>query len=277
MNIGIYGDSYASANSPQAVKWYELLAKKLETGGPVHQKKSWLSWFKKPKNETFDASTNVNVNVYSFAGSSLFYSYNKFKENCKKNDLNIVMATGPSRYTKSLYLTSTKLTHVITSEPQIDSVINMYGSKLTPADKNRLIFLRGWFKSLDYEYCSEMQELMLQKMESMHNNTIFYPCFSDSFSKERFEKYKLDSEKHQAHTMWHRQLELLNIPMDNFSTQETSNLCGHLGPEFNEYFASVLYKKIKTGEWDHSGLSDVKLQHSLPFYYQVQPHEQTTI
>lgn len=270
MNIGIYGDSYASANSPNAVKWYELLAKKLELDDPVPQKKSWLSWFKKNKEETVRTPTTTNINVYSFAGSSLFYTYNKFKENCKKNDLNIVMVTGPTRYTKSLYLTSTKLTHVITSEPQIDNVIQMHAGKLTPADKNRLIFLKGWFKSLDYDFCVEMQELMLEKMEAMHSNTIFYPCFSDSFSKERFKKYKLDADKDHAHVMWHRQLELLNILSDNFSSQETLNMCGHMGPEFNEYFASVLYKKIKTGEWDHSGLLDVKLNNSLPFYYNIQ-------
>ena len=118
------------------------------------------------------------------------------------------------------------------------------------------------------------QELMdaiiyLEKIEKLHSNTLYYPCFADSFSKERFKSYELDQNFNVMHTMWHRQLELLGLSSDSIGLAETNNLCGHLGPEFNEFFAEMLYKRIQTGKWDHSGLLDITLTKPLEFYYKL--------
>jgi len=279
MNVGIYGDSYASANSPQAVKWFELLAEKLENDKTPAPKNSLFSFFKKEKKtEKNFFGEKINLNIYSWAGSSFYYTYKKFLENYKSNDLNIVLVTNPGRYTKKLDLTKSKFKQVITTEPHIDQVIQTFAPELTPVDKNKLIFLKGWFKSQDYEYVTDMHELMIQKMESLDESTIFYPCFSDSLSQERSKKYGLDVQTEHMHVYFHRQMELLNLPMTDFAAPETENLCGHLGPEFNEFFANVLYKRIKTGKWDHSGMLDVKLNKSLLFYYQQRmPNEQTPV
>lgn len=272
MKIGIYGDSYAAANHPDATKWYEVLAKKIEEDKPVEIKKSFFNFFKKSSEQgKIKFGEKVELNVYSWAGSSFYYTYNAFKKNYSKNDLNIVLVTNPGRYSKHLLLTSTKLSHVITSEPQIDSLMNLYSGQLTPVDKNKLIFLRGWFKSQDYDYVNDMQELMMSHMESLDNHVLFYPCFSDSMQPERCKKLNIDIEKNHMHMFWHRQLELLNLTHSNFEQAETTNMCGHLGPEFNEFFANILFKKLKTEEWDHSGFLDVTLKHSLPFYYKVEP------
>lgn len=266
MKIGIYGDSYASSNSKYAVKWYELLAEKLKgynISSPA--KKSFWNRFKKtpaPQEEQH------SLEIYSLAASSLFYTYNQFVDTHHKQDLNIVMVTSLDRYTKEITLASVKNKHAITSEPQIDSLLKIYEGQLSPSDRNKLVYLRGWFKSVDTRYNRVAHDLMLAKMESLHPNTIFYPCFVDSLiTPERYKAHGLEEGVHFAHSFWMRQLELLGQDMDGFSLGETQNMCGHMGPEFNEFFANLLYKRITTGKWDHSGMLDIELTHPPGFYY----------
>lgn len=275
MKIGIYGDSYAASNSPNATKWFELVAEKLEKDvDNKPQKKSLFSFFKKKNNFLYDVKYGEknSLVLHSRAASSFFYTYNKFLQTHHEQDLNIVLVTTPTRYTKTVNLTSVKFNHVITSEQHIDSLMNLYANKLTPGDKNKLIYLRGWFKSIDEDYHNEATDLMLEKMENLNKNTIFFPSFPCALiSKEREHRHGLDRDKHFMHSFWIRQLELLNIKQSNdFNAPETENLCGHLGPEFNEFFANMVVNKIKTGKWNSDGLLDVKLQHSLPFYYKVE-------
>ena len=265
MKIGIYGDSYASANSPSAVKWYELLAKKLENVPTTTIKRKW--WQLAPSVET--PKQENTLSIYSLAGSSLFYTYQQFVSTCQNQDLNIVMVTGPGRYTKKLKLPSVQTEMVVTGEAHLDSVLEMFATRLSPSDRNRVAYLRGWFKSVDDDFCNTAADLMIDKMKSIHSNTIFYPCFSDSFSIERFKQEGLRQQLHHAHQMWHRQLELLGKDANTFGEQESENMCGHTGPEFNEYFADVLYKKITTGNWDHSKFFDVTLTHPYNYYYKT--------
>lgn len=267
MRIGVYGDSYASSNSDYAVKWYEVLAEKLQGVNLTKKqtKRPWYSLFK--KNSKIESKGEKHtVHNYAFAGSSFFYTYQKFMDTCDENDLNIVLVTDPSRYTKFVTLTSIKFNHVVTGEAHIDGIINIYSGKLTPKDRNTLVYLRGWFKSADYKYQSEAQDAMLDRMEERHSNTIIYPCFADSFRPSRLEKHGLSDLTHM-HVMWIRQIELLNHDPNTFSKSETGNLCGHLGPEFNEFFANVVYKRIITGEWNHDGLFDVKLTKPFDYYF----------
>lgn len=271
MKIGIYGDSYASSNSEQAVKWFELVAAGLEKMSNSN-KKSWLPFLKKDK-PLYDLQYGEKntITLYSLAGSSFFYTYTKFLETYKDNDLNIVLVTDATRYSKFVNLTSVKFNHVITGESHIDALIKMYGEKLTPIDKNKLIHLRGWFRSVDEEYHKVATDLMLDNMEKLHKNTIFFPSFSGGLiTKEREQKQGIITDMHYMHSFWIRQLELLNLPIENLNSPETGNLCGHLGPEFNEFFANMVLQKIKTGVWNHDGFMDIKLKNSLPFYYKVE-------
>lgn len=262
MKIGIYGDSYASANSKEAVKWFELLADKLKTGQPI--KKPWWKLFGK---EIDIKPVDIELTIYSRAGSSFFYTYQKFLQHHADNDLNIVLATGSGRYPHVVSVQNRDF--VITSEPHVEQIVKMLDGKITVSDMRKLADVKAWFRASKGEFNITMQELMLEKIEKLHSNTLYYPCFADSFSKERFKSYELDQNFNVMHTMWHRQLELLGLSSDSIGLAETNNLCGHLGPEFNEFFAEMLYKRIQTGKWDHSGLLDITLTKPLEFYYKL--------
>lgn len=260
MKIGIYGDSYAYATTTNPVKWFELLAEKLENNEPV--KKSWWPFFKKKESKPITTEKN-QVSVYSKGGSSLFYTYQQFVKTNAEHDLNIVLVTGANRYPKTLRING--YDYVFTTESHIESLVKTIKT-LSVTDMKALADVKAWFRASHSEFNVEMQELMLQKMETLHDNTIFYPCFSDSFTKERCEKMGLEHGVNEMHTLWYRQLELLGLSSDA-PLDESENICGHLGPEFNEFFAEVLYKRIKTGKWDHSGLLDVTLKNPKEFYY----------
>jgi len=262
MKIGIYGDSYASANSTHAVKWFDLLAEKLRNGQEV--KKPWWSFWSK---KTEPAPGKVELTSYAKAGSSFFYTYQKFLKTHNEQDLNIVLVTGSGRYPHVVKIEQREF--VITTEDHVEEIVRMLNGKISTSDLRKLADVKAWFRASAGEFNLAMQELMLTKLESLHNNTLFYPCFADSFAKERFERYGLDQQFNVMHTLWHRQLELLGLPSVGMSAPETGNLCGHLGPEFNEFFAEVLYKRITTGKWNHTGFLDVTLQNPLDFYYKV--------
>lgn len=262
MKIGIYGDSYASSNSVHAVKWFELLAAKLREGQPV--KKPWWSFF---SNTVENKPQEVEIKSYAKAGSSFFYTYKQFLKSHNNQDLNIVLVTGSGRYPHVVKIENREF--VITTEEHVEQIVKLLNGKISVSDMRKLADVKAWFRASAGDFNITMQELMLTKIEALHDNTIFYPCFSDSFDKERFAKYGLDQQFNVMHTMWHRQLELLGLPNYGIEAPESENMCGHLGPEFNEFFAEMLYKRITTGKWDHNGLLDVTLKNPLNFYYKV--------
>jgi hypothetical protein len=75
------------------------------------------------------------------------------------------------------------------------------------------------------------------------------------------------------HSLWFRQCELLGIDPNTFTALEKETLCGHLTEEFNIFFANMVYKKIQTGKWDHSGFLDVTIKKPRKFYYDNFKHE----
>lgn len=260
MKIGIYGDSYTTSNSGihSPTAWFNILARLLEDDVAMQPSKKWFAFSKKPE--------LVEINHFGIGGSSLYFSYKNFLNTCNQHDLNIFLVTGSNRYFKPVYLTPNKFQYMITCVGQIHHLLE--NTKLLESDKKTLNDLIGWFESSDDEHNDDIADLMLARIESSHRTTIMYPCFPKTYiTEQRDKRHGLDSARHFMHGMWLRQLELLNINADNFTALETHNLSGHLGPEFNEYFAKVLFKRIETGKWDHSGFFDVEMQHPREFYY----------
>ena len=179
-------------------------------------------------------------------------------------DLNIFLATSPCRYTKPVELTKSKYPYYLTSIEQIDYMESNY--ELEPEDFIKLKSIRGWFESVDVDYENDIFDLMLDKIESTRN-TIIVPCGSTSFNQARFDKYELDMDLHTLHSIWVRQRDLLGLEPNIFLGKEKEILCGHLSPEWNIFFANVLYKRITTGKWDYSGFYDVKMEHPANYYY----------
>lgn len=246
MKIGIYGDSYTTCHGlyDEPTNWYNKLA-------------SLLS----------DINGPIQINHHGRAGSSLYYTYRKFFDTYHENDLNVVLATGPSRYPHVVELSVPGNARSFTCKEHVQSCFTDLAHMLTSDDIAKLNSIIGWFDaSTDERYFQDLSELMIDKLMTVPN-TIVYPCFPDSFSAEQFKKQQLDKDIHFMHSMWYRQCELLNIDPNNFIALEKEPLCGHLSIEFNVFFAHMLFKRIQTGKWDHMGFFDVTVKHPRKFYY----------
>jgi hypothetical protein len=138
-------------------------------------------------------------------------------------------------------------------------------SDLSKTDIAMLNNLRGWFLSSDHEFLKTVSELMLSHMHMLHDNIIFFPCFSESFDCA---KYNFPKDQCMYNYVL-RARTLLNLPTENWDmkTEVSKNIAQHLTPEFNDFVAEVLYNKITTGVWDFSKLENVKLQHTKEQYY----------
>jgi hypothetical protein len=252
MKIGIYGDSYTTPHGKfdAPTNWYNHLA-------------SLLS----------DTHNSTTINHYGRAGSSLYYSYRKFLDTNHENDLNIILVTGPGRYPHVVELSVPGNSRTFTCKEDVQHYLNTQQQMLSKDDVVMLNDIIGWFNaSIDYKYFQDMSELMVSKLDSV-KNTILYPCFSDSLNKEQLKKLDLDKDIHYMHSFWFRQLEIFGIEPNTFTAIETKNLCGHLTEEFNIFFANMVYKKIQTGKWDHSGFLDVTIKKPRKFYYDNFKHE----
>lgn len=259
MKIGIYGDSYTTPHGPFNVptNWYNRLV-----------------WLIKHDTHSDLGYSEPILTHYGLGGSSLYYSYRKFTETAYLNDLNIFLVTSLNRFPTCLPLSiHGGRDWPFTCESQVHSFKETWKDELSENDNLRLDDLAAWFRVVDGQYNIDMAELILDKLESMNTNTIFYPCFSDSFSDNRYKKHKLDKTLNHMHSMWIRQLDLFDINPDNFNAMETDKLCGHLVPEFNLFFANMMFKRIKTGKWDNSGFFDVKIDGPRKLYYNNYNHE----
>jgi hypothetical protein len=221
-----------------------------------------------------DANTEVAINHHGKGASSVYYTYRKFLDTSYENDLNVVLISGPQRFPHIVELSVPGNTQAFTCKEQVQGSIETLDNILTDSDRVKLNNVIGWFDATKKEdqYFIDMSDLMISKIEEC-SKTILYPCFSDSFTPERFKKHKLDKDIHFMHSLWVRQLEVMGIEVNNFSAQETDKLCGHLVPEFNLFFANMVFKKIKTGKWDNTGFFDVTIKEPRKIYYNNYKHE----
>ena len=237
MILGIFGDSFADFphdHTPKNVShaWFNILAKKLGYERGLH-------------GET---------------GTSPYNAYKKFLSLHKRYRIAVFIISDHMRYTQSLrfeFDNHENLYHTTS----IERLQNLRDTKpLTINDKQRLDWLEGYFKMDDKDYKLTMTELMVRHMSTLHSNTIFYPGFSD-YPSEVPEKYRLTN-------LVYNQLERFNIkPEEFFQYKETDNVIGHMGPEYNQAFANVLYSKINTGKFDFSYFDKVRIRARKSDYY----------
>lgn len=237
MKIGIYGDSFATSHiehNPNS--WYRILATRL----------------------------NAELTNYAYGGTSVYWTYNNFLENHDKHDLNIVLVTEPNRYTKK---------SVLPNVQYIPNLSNLEWAKTNLediTDEQEILArdLEGWYKMCDEDFMLSMSDLMISHMEQLSSNAIFYPCFSNSFTKERFAKNGLINM--QLFLLYVHQSRQLGIENEYSAMNEVrEHMCAHLGPELNKFFADVMYEGITNNIWSFNGLENVKMNHPLNFYYDM--------
>lgn len=244
MRIGIYGDSFASPHNTDQSKNI-----------------SWVSVLK-------TLIPNCDIENHGRGATSVFYSYKKFLQTCSNYDKIIFLITNPDRYTKEVKLSTTSTYISSINQTDIDNLNTFVGSskdKLTPTDYKILNDLKGWFMSTDSEFNLNMTELMMKDMEKIHNDIIFFPCYSYSISLDQRFQYGL-SDNMYMNNLYKRQAELLNI--EPWSMNESmTNIANHLGEEFNLFIAKVFANKIMNNCWDWSDVVNVKLNHELNYYF----------
>jgi len=240
MNIGIYGDSFASVNDnyPE-LNWSVMLGKKF---------------------------TESNVTHYSWAGTSVYYSYKKFLNNYHKNDINIFLVTNPYRYTKTININNEEVLCATLNH------VEMYKKEkiknLLPIDVRMLDDLMGWYISSDQEFLTTASELMINQISVLDNKVILFPCFEESFTNDQRTKYKLPKEYCMFNYVL-RCKELLNIDISSRKWEQEipAIMAAHLPTEFNQFVAESMYKKITTSVWDFSNFENIKLEHPKEYYY----------
>lgn len=231
-SIGIYGDSFAGMINSLEYK-------------PTH----WASLIAKH----YDAP----LTNYSQPGSSVYFSYNEFLKNYSKHDLNIFCATEPTRYHNKV--------KTLQGEDFIGGISGCDIS-LSPSPKD----LRGWFICQSTAHSTDMAELMIDRIRSLDSNVIIIPSFRASFTKKYAEDLGLEPE----HNL--QQFILLQISMYGFRNynqfmlqfSEGELVTGHLFPESNEIFFSILKDRIDTGVWNWEFPTKLNLKYTIDRYYE---------
>ena len=241
MNIGIYGDSFAHYNvNCLDFNWTVMLCKKF---------------------------TNSNLNHYGKSSTSVYFSYKQFIDTYYKNDVNIFLVTNPARYTKPVNVNNEEvfLSYINSVEHYKKENIK----NLSSLDIKILDDLLGWYISSDHEFLSTMSELMLNHLKLLDDKIILFPCFATAFTTEQYNKYEIP-EFHYMYNYVNRAKELLNINEPDLAGIEVpTTIAQHLTPEFNQFVADFMYKKITSNVWDFSKFEDVKLEHPKEYYYKL--------
>ena len=242
MNIGIYGDSFAEYNFfGHNNQWPVILGKKF---------------------------ADSNITNYAVSGSSVYYSYKQFLNNYHKHDINIFLVTNPYRYTKPIIETHSNKEILFGNLGGVTDYKKQNIKNLSSIDKRILNDLVGWFMASDEEFLSTASELMINQLLTLDSKVILFPCFEESLTDGQHKKYGIPKE-HVMHNYVKRIITLLNITpeFNTWTTEVPSTMAQHLTPEFNEFVADCMYKKIITGIWDFSNFKNIKLEHPREYYY----------
>jgi len=257
MKLGVYGDSFGTSKNP-AIKtaWYNLLGEML----------------------------GATVETHAVGGSSVYYSYKRFLATHERYDVIVFMVSDPIRYTRDisedfpdLFLKTAPLDNFRKMLPiPNQGMVSVIREKLikdgtmTKTQEKILDDLNGWFNSVDIEYNTDMVELMLSNIETIHSDVIFYPGFKFSMANDRMLKTGIDNRYNmlslvdeQAH-----KLKIKNFNLLQYSMKENEKtMSAHLGPEYNATLANLFYSKITVGKWDWSDFDNIVITNPTDFYY----------
>ena len=150
MKIGIFGDSFADDQSMWIEHFKEV--------GP-----SWIDYLR---------DQNIEIDNYAFAGSGLYYSYDKFISNFQKYDKIIFLVTSPGRI--CLPDEDGKYSHCF-------SVAKVEKDLATCFDYNkkvRLNAVRDYFLYVKNEkFDNLVHDLLIENISKKHSSILMIPSF----------------------------------------------------------------------------------------------------
>ena len=231
-SIGIFGDSFAGMINSQAyahTHWSRLLSKHYD----------------------------VPFTDYSLQGSPVYFSYKQFIKNHEKHDLNILCVTDPGRYHTKVRTRYQEM-YIGGAGGAVNSVY--------PKSRD----LQGWFTCQTREHSIDMAELMVDHVRRLDSNVIIIPCFPDSFTPEYLATLGLTNEQNLRH---YTNLQIAVYGYDDHNKfrldfSDGKILTGHLFPEYNEIFFSILKDRIETGVWNWQFPEKINLKYDLDRYYE---------
>lgn len=157
MKIAIYGDSYGHSVEENV------------DGDLIDRGKSWPNYL----------AEKHTVTNFSYAGSSLFYSYKLFLENNKNFDYNIFLVTEPNRITLSDNLnlpTQGRLTKHINL-----NLIDSYGLSGNDNSNKIISAIKSYYSVVHNQQAVDIfHNLMLENIIRINQNTLIIPCFDSS-------------------------------------------------------------------------------------------------
>jgi len=233
-NIGVYGDSFTGGGIDTVAKenhWSSLLQKHF----------------------------NCELTNYGAAGSSIYYSYVKFKKNFHKHDLNIFLITEPSRYPSVVNVSGNEL-HF----PNLSTLDWFDENDFIQPRKNDLI---GWYLASDPTYLEEMASLMIDKVSKLDTECLIIPSFPN-LPQEILDIISADTPR--LYELYDHQCKLLDIDGVEFATKYKENfeiMIGHLVPEYNQLVFDCIKHKLDTGVWENNIPLPDKLAYTIEQLY----------
>lgn len=199
------------------------------------------------------------VTCYGEGSSSVYYSYNVFKENFHKHDLNIFLSTSPSRYTKSVLTTDGKRTYVTAGS--IDYL------KLNNADKEQII---GYYESMDIDFMRDTASLMLHEVARLDPDVIFIPCFPDSItlrSNSLFGFTLCDLVELQIKLLTNNSNQNWGKFLINYADNAAPCLVGHLSAEMSNVVFQAIVNCIENNNYFYEIPKNITMMNFLDYYY----------
>jgi hypothetical protein len=216
MQVGIYGDSYAASHYLGIGKpWPEML------------------------NDEF----NLNSVSYAVNGSSLYYSFTKFKETQHLYEKIVFLVTGVGRIVLPLpipWSNDPMLEHVNSYESFKFIVDNRY--KNSPYLKNVANALEGYYKFIMNADADRLfHTLLVKEIKTIRPDALIIPCI-----------YNIDKEIWPAHETLYN-ISNIDVVYYNLNTQ-TAHLSDkrhcHMSQENNYIFASIIADWVSSGSFN---------------------------
>lgn len=228
MNIGLFGESFSTSHDPaKHFAWYNLLAKKL--GGKVYNHINHLEGYS-----------------YGLGASSTYWSYKRFLQYHHLHDMNIFIASNPTKYPKLLNLRGDGHHTALSGMNSLE----MYLQDETVTDEGRdtLEKIKNWYLVNDEDFMWDVHELMLQDMERVAQKPLFLlssDCGGISFNEKRRKTNDIDFGLWDVAFLTQKSLGCYGMPCVH--NERRDMIAAHLTEETSVVFADLMYDYIVHG------------------------------
>jgi len=228
MNIGLYGDSFSTSHQPaKHFAWYNLLAEKL--GGKV-----------------YNYINHMDGESYGLGASSTYWSYKRFLKYHHLHDINIFIASNPTKYPKLLNLRGDGNLCPLSGINSLEWYI--HDERVTDEGRDTLEKIKSWYLVNDEEFMWDAHELMLQDIERTTQKPLYIlssECGGISLNEERRKKNNINFGLWDVAFLAQKSLGCYG--MNCTLNERQTMIAAHLPEETSVVFADLMYDYIVHG------------------------------